>query len=153
MSTADLFLDPDRVNELEPVEGDEHQRVMLSPHAVPRMISVTVKNGGVFSIRFQYSGEEDSAPVEALDALDNPVVAVRPSAITQKVLELLFDPPVQPEQLEGLPGRFEARSKTIAGKAKRLSYLMTANILTEWGIDLARRSIQHSASRQRNRGA
>ncbi len=125
------ILDPNRVNELEPSEGDERNKVMLSPFAIPRSVSVDFDGGRVSAIRFQYSGGEQGQGPEPLDARNDPEVVVRISMPTEKVLELTFSPPVRILDLTGVAERLETCAARILSKAKRLSYRMTASILPE----------------------
>jgi hypothetical protein len=132
MST-DLVLDPDRINQLEPSEGDERQRIMLSPSAVPHSISVNGQGQSIGLMRFSYHGEEAPGPVEAVDDQKDPQIAVRVSALTQKVLELRFSPPAESGDLQRIAERLDNRAREIQSLAKRLSYRMIARVLREWG--------------------
>jgi hypothetical protein len=132
--TTDIFLDPEQVNELEPFEGDERNKVMLSPFAIPRSVVVEFLDRDSLSlIRFRYSGGETAAAAEPLDTRTDPVVTVRTSLPTEKVLELAFSPPAKASDLKAVSERLEARARGIPSNAKRLSYRLTASILAaEW---------------------
>ncbi len=136
MST-DLFLNQDKVNELEPFEGDERTRAMLSPYAVPRTVSLDLDDDLVEHVEFGYSEEETEGGAAALDARSDPKVIVATGNETQKVLSLDFTPAVGVDGLRRVAKRLEEQALGIQSKAKKLSYVMTARVLTEFVIAIA----------------
>jgi hypothetical protein len=138
MST-DLFLDPEKVSELEPSEGGPASRVMLSPFAVPRTISVEfLDRGHVSSVQFHYSGDEAAGPVKPLDSEPAPRVIVRISAPSCRVVTLAFEPAIGVDALASVSKRLAAKAETSQVKAERLSYRMAAIIISDWVLPLAR---------------
>lgn len=141
--TSNVFLDPEKISKLEPSEGDERNKAMLSPSAVPRAVSI--ESSGLQSISkilFQYSGGEMAGGQEPLDERNDPSVTVRTSTLTHKILELSFAPPLGGDRLPEIAGRLERRAESIPGMGKRLSYRMIARLLVEKLIDVVRTSPQ-----------
>jgi hypothetical protein len=136
--TSNVFLDPEKIGALEPSEGDERNKAMLSPFAVPRSVSVEFRDGkAVSSIQFHYSGAEMEGGREPLDDRKDPSVMVRISIPTNKILELAFSPAVGMVDLKHIAERLEECARSISTKGKRLSYRMTARILLmEWAESL-----------------
>lgn len=138
--TSSVFLDPEMVSEMEPWEGNDRSKSMLSPSAVPRAVSVELRSPEkVFKVEFQYSGNEPAGEEERLDDRDDPIVEVRMSALTHKILELSFSAPVVGiEGLAEVAERLEQRAPSIATMGKRLSYKMIAALLLDQVSKLVR---------------
>ena len=127
------FLDPVKVSELEPSEGDARSKAMLSPSAVPRSVSVELRSPEkVYKVEFQYSGDEPGGEEEVLDDRNDPIVTVRTSSLTNKILELSFSMPVVGiVGLSEVAERLLHRAPSISPMSKRLSYKMIAVLLVE----------------------
>jgi hypothetical protein len=127
-----FVLDPERLESLEPFEGDAHHREMLSPFAVPQSLLFHyqgLESDLLTDIEFQYRGVGGVSPSEALDAQSDPAVMVATSNVTQAVTKLTFTPPLPVAELPRIAARMEARVRGVPTKAKRLSFLMIARIL------------------------
>jgi hypothetical protein len=136
--TSTVFFDPEKVSKLEPSEGDERNKAMLSPSAVQRSVSIEFPSRESISIiRFQYSGGETARGQEPLDDRVDPAVMVRTSALTHKVLELSFTPSVGVDGLKEIAERLDLRARVVSTMTigKRLSYRMIASLLAELVID------------------
>jgi hypothetical protein len=138
MST-DIFLDPEQVNQMEPIEGDEYSRAMLAPSAVPYGFALEYLDKNCIHIfSFAYAIREAAGSEEALDDGTEPRVMVRTSALTQRVLDLRFSPSVSVDDLGRIAERIAARAERIDAKAKRLSFKLAASLIG-YAIPLARR--------------
>lgn len=139
MTTTDLPLDQNKIADLEPFEGDEHNSRMLSPFAVPQFVRVEhSRDGSILGLSFVYVSKEDIGTTSSLDDLPNPTITVVASKYTQKVLSLHFDRPVLQADLLRIAARLRSvgRPGVTQSTARRLSYQMTAAVIDAWGHHL-----------------
>lgn len=132
--TTDIPLSSGRMSELEPFEGNDRERVMLSPFAVPHSISVEYLDADhIYLLRFGYSGGEAALPPIPLDQSGSPQVTVRISALTRKVLELQFLPAISVVDVPSITRRLLAAAQVTRTQSMALSYRMIGAILEGYG--------------------